>query len=143
MSTSYYIVVGYLIEINQFSNLIQSRGCDHPVTEKQFCAECGAPIWKKREMFNYEEFMSKLERLRNVFGQLSGEIEIWIDCAKIRNEILIGQWIRLNSDAIASEIEIEHLEQIKTNTYVTLSTLPEIKNLLEKLSIKCYFYISC
>jgi len=130
MSTSYYIVVGYLIEINQFSNLIQARGCDHPVTEKQFCAECGAPIWKKREMFNYEEFMSKLERLR-------------IDCAKIRNEILIGQWIRLNSDAIASEIEIEHLEQIKTNTYVTLSTLPEIKNLLEKLSIKCYFYISC
>jgi len=67
-SSSSFVVIGYLVNSDKYSfeKLLEifypkeyavmrkkleskERGCEHPEADKEFCAECGKPMWIKDE----------------------------------------------------------------------------------------------
>lgn len=41
-----HLVYGLKVTKDDLENKLQVRGCHHPETPKNFCAECGAPMFK-------------------------------------------------------------------------------------------------
>ena len=103
MSTIFeaYVIFGVKVKRKILTKYDNERGCSHEETDKNFCAICGAPMWKTlRYKVELDDFANSVDDVSYYYSDYPSE----------NDDIVIGFFVNM-SDCIDELIELTNAQK--------------------------------